>query len=330
MATFIVKRVGFALLTILFAFVLTFVVVRMIPGNPVQVMAMRLMVEQQISYEEAYAQAVLMWGYDPEQPLVDQFKDYMKTLLRGQLGYSQVFRTTVNRVIVEALPWTVFVVSISLTTSFVLGAVLGAVIAWRRRGVLDLIVTGFASITAATPAFLFALILLILFGVYLKWFPTRGAYSVEVAPGFNLAFILNILHHAALPIMAFTLESLGGWTLAMKGSAISVLGEDFIMAARARGLPERRIVLAYTARNAILPLVTVLAISIGAMFGGSVLVETVFTYPGMGYFFSQAIALRDYGMIQGLFLITIVATVFANLLADLLYAKLDPRVKLEK
>jgi peptide/nickel transport system permease protein len=138
------------------------------------------------------------------------------------------------------------------------------------------------------------------------------------------------LHHAALPIMAFTLESLGGWALAMKGNAISVLGEDYIMSARARGLPERRIVLAYAARNAILPLVAVLAISFGAMFGGSVLVETVFSYPGIGFFFTQAIGLRDYGMIQGLFLMTMVATVFANLLADLLYAKLDPRVRLEK
>jgi peptide/nickel transport system permease protein len=271
-----------------------------------------------------------MYGYDPNQPLLDRLVTYVKRLLKGDLGYSMIYRASVNQIIAKALPWTAFVVSVSLLLSFSMGVILGTLVAWKRRSILDPLVTGYASFTAATPDYVTAMLLLLFFAINLKWFPSKGAYDIGIEPGFSLAFIGNVLHHAALPILSYTLEAVGGWALAMKGAAISVLGEDYIMAAKARGLKDQRIVTSYLARNSILPLITGLAISFGAMFGGSILIETIFNYPGMGWFFSQALMRKDYGMMQGLFLLTITATILANFLADILYAKLDPRVRLER
>ena len=324
------KRLALALLTVVVVALVTFIVVQNVPGDPLYEWAMDMVQTSGLDFETAYKIAAQMYGYDPNEPLMHRLLAYVKRLLRGDLGYSMIYRTSVNRIIAKALPWTVFVVSISLLLSFSLGVMLGTVIAWKRRSLLDPVVTGYASFTAATPDYVTAMLLLLFFAINLRWFPSKGAYDIGIKPGFNLTFIGNVLHHAALPILSYTLEALGGWALAMKGSAVSVLGEDYIMAAKARGLKERRIVTAYLARNSILPLITGLAISFGGMFGGSILIETIFNYPGMGWFFSQALMRKDYGMMQGLFLLTITATILANFLADILYAKLDPRVRLER
>jgi len=326
----VVKRLVLALLTIVVAALVTFIVIQNVPGDPLYEWAMDMVQTSGLDFETAYKIAAQMYGYNPHEPLLHRLSTYVKRLLRGELGYSMIYRTSVNRIIAKALPWTVFVVSTSLLLSFSLGVVLGTVIAWKRRSVLDPLVTGYASFTAATPDYVTAMLLLLFFAINLRWFPSKGAYDIGIKPGFTLPFIGNVLHHAALPILSYTLEAVGGWALAMKGSAISVLGEDYIMAAKARGLRDRRIVMAYLARNSILPLITGLAISFGGMFGGSILIETIFNYPGMGWFFSQALMRKDYGMMQGLFLLTITATILANFLADILYARLDPRVRLER
>ncbi|MGY4706297.1 ABC transporter permease [Candidatus Bipolaricaulota sp. J31] len=325
----IAKRALLAVLTIVVVSIVTFLVIQNVPGDPLYEWAMDMVQTSGLDFETAYKIAAQMYGYDPNQPLLHRLAIYLKRLLQGNLGYSMIYRASVNEIIAKALPWTAFVVSTALLLSFTIGAALGTAIAWKRRSLLDPIVTGYASLTAATPDYVTAMLLLLFFAIRLKWFPSRGAYDIGLTPGFNLEFIANVLYHAALPILAYTIEGIGGWALAMKGSAISVLGEDYIMAAKARGLKDRRIVTAYLARNSILPLVTTLAISFGGMFGGSILIETIFNYPGMGWFFSQALMRKDYGMLQGLFLLTITATILANFLADILYAKLDPRVRLE-
>ncbi|MEG2295177.1 MAG: ABC transporter permease, partial [Oscillospiraceae bacterium] len=161
----------------------------------------------------------------------------------------------------------------------------------------------------------------------LRLFPGRGAYSSDVVVGMNLPFILSVLKHAFLPVLTYVITGMGGWALAMKGSAISVLGEDYIMCARARGLSESRIRSKYVGRNAILPLVSSLTIMFGALFGGSPLVENLFSYPGIGFYLNQAIATRDYPLMQGLFLMITIAVVVANLLAEILYSVLDPRIR---
>lgn len=201
------------------------------------------------------------------------------------------------------------------------------VLAWKRNTVLDPIVSTYASIASALPDYIVGMILIIIFASNLKWFPTRGAYDSSVLPGLNIPFIVNALFHAVLPVAAYVITGLGGWALIMKGNAMSVLGEDYIMAARARGLRDRRVIITYVGRNAMLPLITGLAISFAMMFGGSPLIENIFVYPGIGYFFNQAVIRRDYALMQGLFLLTTVAVVLANLVAELLYSVLDPRVR---
>jgi len=168
-----------------------------------------------------------------------------------------------------------------------------------------------------------------IFSVRLGWLPGRGAYDSAIPPGFNMAYIGSVLLHAILPVSSNVVASVGMWGLSMKASAMSVLGEDYISAARVRGLPSRRIITSYVGKNAMLPLVTQLAISFAMIFGGSPLIENMFLYPGVGYFLNQAIARRDYLLMQGMFLIITVAVVLANLISEMLYTVLDPRLRTE-
>lgn len=325
----VIRRLILAVFTIWLIATLTFVVVERAPGDIFYLMAQEIAQARGVPIEVAYAQVRSMVGYDPTRPLLDRYLEWLGGLLQGNLGFSYFYRISVNQILLQALPWTVFVLSVALFLSFGVGVLLGLVIAVRRRSWLDPLITGYASLTDATPDYLTALLLLIVFALHLKWFPSKGAYDSSLTPGFNLPFILSVFHHAALPILAYTLESLGAWALAMKGSAVSVLGEDFIAFARARGLKESRILTHYVGRNAILPLVTGLALAFGGMFGGSVLIETVFHYPGIGWFFKFALDHRDYGMMRGLLILTTVAIVTANLITDLVYPLLDPRIRME-
>lgn len=318
-----------ALFTILVAMTLTFVLIRNMPGDIIMAMALDKANSEGIPFDIAYEQVKGLYGVAPGKSLFQQYLDYVAGLLRGDLGNSVHYKIPVTRILVTALPWTAFVLSISITLSFILGSLTGMITAWKRKTLLDPIVSGYASITDATPDYITAIILLIVFAVRLKWFPLTGAYDGTLTPGFNLPFILSALYHAFLPIMAYTIENVGGWALIMKANAVRVLGEDYVTAARAKGLKDRRIAIHYVGRNAILPSVTALAITFGGMLGGSTLIESTFAYPGMGFFFAKAVSLRDYPLMQGLFLLTTGGVIVANLIADLLYSRLDPRVRLE-
>jgi len=326
----IVRRAGIAFLTLFIVMTLTFFLVRKVPGDPLYMWAMDLVQTYGMDFDSAYAQVKQMYDYDPNEPLSQQYIRYVKGLLRGNLGTSMVYKISTNRIIVKALPWTVFVLSISLLISFGLGSLMGMVIAWKRKTALDPIITAYAAFTGATPDYITALILLIVFAINLKLFPMKGAYDSAFTPGFNWPFIKSVLYHAVLPISAYVFENTAAWAMAMKGSAVSVLGEDYIMAARARGLRERRIMISYMGRNAILPLVTGLAIALGVMLGGAAFIETIFAYPGIGWFLNQATTRMDFGLMQGLFLVIAAATIFSNLIADVLYSRLDPRIKWEE
>ena len=325
----ILRRIGIALFTIFVIVTLTFFIARKTPGDVMQAWAMELVQTYSMTFEDALSMVQSWYGYEPNQPILQQYITYISGLLKGDLGKSFIYKVSVNEVLIKALPWTVFVISISLLLSFGIGVLLGMAMAWKRKTILNPIVTAYASFTGATPDYITALILLIIFAVNLRIFPLKGAYDATITPGFTWPFIKSVLMHAALPIAAYTFEHAAGWALAMKGSAVSVLGEDYIMAARARGLKERRIMIFYMGRNAILPLVTSLAISVGGMVGGSTLIETIFSYPGIGWFFGEALIKRDFGLMQGLFLFLAASIIFANLAADVLYSVLDPRIKLE-
>jgi peptide/nickel transport system permease protein len=326
---FVLKRVGLAALTLILVTVLTFVLINNMPGDPLQQWAIEVAQAQGVTMEEAMKQVRALYNYDPDEPILSRFGRWVGGLLRGDLGQSLLYKVSVNEIVVQALPWTLLVLAVSLLLSFAIGVSLGMVIAWKRKTFLDPLVTAYASLTGATPDYITALILLIVFGINLRWFPMRGAYTAGLTPGFNGPFIQSVALHAALPVLAYTFENAAAWALAMKGSAVSVLGEDYITAARVRGLQERRIATSYMGRNAILPLVTSLAISLGTMIGGATFIESIFAYPGIGWFFAQAINRRDFGMMQGLFLLQAITVIGANLLADLLYTRLDPRIKLE-
>lgn len=324
------RKIAVSLLTMWAALTFTFFLVRQMPGDVVHTMAVQIQMEQGIGYQEAREIAKTQLNYDPSVPIHVQYFKYAKNLLLGgQLGMSQTYRIPVKVIIQKALPWTLFITSLSVILSFGAGILLGTTAAWKRNRWLEPAITMYATITQAVPDFLIGLILLVILGVNLRWLPMRGAYGPDVTPGLNLPFLADVLYHAILPVAAFSLQAVGGWALAMKASATGVLGEDYINVARAKGLTDGRIITQYLGRNAIMPLATSLAITLGTMLGGSMLVETIFGYPGIGYFLGVAIGTRDYSLIQGLFLLTTVAVITANLLADVLYTRLDPRIKLE-
>jgi peptide/nickel transport system permease protein len=205
--------------------------------------------------------------------------------------------------------------------------------AYWRGSVFDNVMTTLASIIYGIPDFILALMMLLILGVQLKLFllaDVLGGADPKIEPGFTLEYIGNILQHAILPIVTYVLASIGGWMLTMKSSTVATLGEDYITVAQARGLSQRRILTAYVGRNAMLPLVTRLAISIGFVVSGSVIVEVIYRYPGLGQQLASAIISRDYTTMQGVFVVITSAVVISNLLADFMYAWLDPRVRLGK
>ncbi|ADQ08075.1 binding-protein-dependent transport systems inner membrane component [Caldicellulosiruptor hydrothermalis 108] len=325
------KKVLMSFTTVLCAVLLTFFLLRLTPGSAIDGLARQLAQTNGITLEAAYERVAKMVNYDPREPLHKQLIRYVNELLHGNLGTSMIYQTvTVNEIVAKALPWTVFVLSISLLISFLIGIQLGTRMAWKRNSILEPIVSIYATITSAVPGFIIAILLLVIFAYNLNWFPYNGAYDIDVTPGFNLPFLWSVLKHAFLPILTYVITSIGGWALAMKGSAISVLGEDYVNAAYARGLSDRTIMKNYVRRNALLPLITSLAMNFGFMISGSALIENIFSYPGMGYYIAQASSQRDYTLMQGLLLVTATAVIIANLIADLIYSKLDPRVSIEE
>lgn len=332
--SYILRKLLRTLFTIFVVTTITFFLVRMLPGNPVEIYVNQLVVTYGMPLNEARDQAASLFAFDLDQPLVLQYIDYLLSLFQGDFGSSILSPgTTVTSVITRFLPWTIFSVGLGLIISFVLGMLLGVLMAYRRESALDHTLTIVSSLISSVPDFLIGLLIVVWFGVQWKLVPIaamRGAYSSNIQPGFTLEFISDALFHAALPVTTYVLTSIGFWMLSMKSSTVSTLGEDYVTVAKARGLRESRIATAYVGRNAALPLFTLLTIRIGFVVGGSLLVEQIFEYGGIGRQLGQAIAQRDYTVMQGIFLIITFSVIFANFFADILYGWLDPRIKLGK
>lgn len=329
---YVARRVLRALLTIYVVATATFFLIRMLPGNPVQQYIDKLISEQGVTYAQAAAQAASLFSFDPNEPLISQYVDYLLGVLRGDFGTSLLApSSTVAEQIAHFLPWTMFCVGVALVISFILGITLGAAMAYRRGTIVDHVLTFFASVTHSIPNFLLATMIIVFFGVQLNWMPIeemRGSVSPGVEVGFNLEFFQDALYHAALPMWVYVLTSLGGWMLIMKSSTIETLGEDYVTVARARGLSDGTIQMQYVARNAMLPLFTNFVLSLGFVFGGSILVEKVTSYQGVGHLLYESLQGRDYPVLQGILLMVTIAVVLANLAADLLYSVVDPRIRL--
>lgn len=325
---YLFKRIGVACITLVLATILTFLLVRSMPGDVMDNYSQRLAMERKITIEEARLLAASLLDYNPEASLLSQFLDYTGGILKGNLGQSiYMDNLNANIVIQKTLPWTLFLSSISLLLSFLLGTAVGARMAWKRKGASDVAFSGYIVVSSSIPDYLVGMIILYVFAYTLKWFPTNGAYDIRYTPGFNLPFLLDCLYHGALPIAAYVFCQTGSWALMVKGSAVGTLGEDHINAARARGLPERVIVKKYLKKNAMLPLVTSLALSFAALFGGSPLMESIFNYPGIGNALNRYIGSRDLFLVQGLLLFISIVVVIANLIADSVYTLVDPRVR---
>lgn len=319
-----------AILTVWVAVSLTFFLIRLMPGSPVQIKIDELTRDGAMTYAEAAAFASTLFSIDLNAPIHEQYLSFLANVLRGDLGHSFLSQaTTVTSIILAVLPWTLFAVGAGLLLSFVAGVGLGLIAAYRRNSVLDHFISTAGSLVSSVPNYLTALLIVLFLGVQLRVIPItqmRGAHTPGIQPGFTLEFVADVLFHAALPIAVFFLTTIGHWILSMRGATLAALEEDYVIAARARGLSDGRIRTAYVGRNAVLPLVTQLAISVGYIVGGSVLIEQIFVYQGVGLRLVSAVGQRDYPVIQGILLLTTFSVVVANLLADLLYSRLDPRI----
>jgi len=331
-SNYIFLRVIRAILTIFIVATLTFFIIRLMPGNPIEIYIGQLMSQYGMSFQDAKNQAAALFSIDLDAPLSKQYVIYMRNLLRGDFGVSFLSQgTPVSLMIAAYLPWTIFSVGISILISFSLGITLGMISAYKRGGIFDHIVSTVAAILSAIPNYLIGILLLIIIGVQLGLIPVsamRGTVSPGIKPGFTWTFIKDIFSHALLPIMTYVVSTVGGWTLSMKSSTLNTLGEDYVTVAKARGLPESRITFAYVGRNALLPLFTSLTMQMGFLMGGSALIESIFVYKGIGWALGSSIAQRDYPVMQAVFLIITIAVIVANFIADLLYSKLDPRIKI--
>lgn len=312
---------------------LTFFLIRLLPGNPVEQMVSQLVAQYGMSVKDANDRAAALFAIDFNRPLLLQYLDFLRNTVRGDFGNSMLSPgTTVTAIILKFLPWTIFSVGLGLMFSFVIGTLLGMFMAYRRDTLLDHALTVFASVFSSIPNYLVGLMIIVWLGIQWQLVPIaamRGSLSPKTVPGLNWAFFSDALFHAALPIATYFITTVGTWMLAMKSSTINTLGEDYVTVAKARGLTDWRIVTAYVGRNASLPLFTQLALSIGFVMGGSLLIETIFVYQGIGQTLGQAINRRDYTVMQGVFLVTTLAVILSNFLADLLYSWLDPRIKLD-
>jgi peptide/nickel transport system permease protein len=239
--------------------------------------------------------------------------------------------TPITSIIAKFLPWTIFSVGIGLLISFTLGMTLGMLTAYYRDSFWEPAVSAVGSFLSSVPDYIIGILLLVYLGVRWELVPIhdmRGSATAGIDPGFTWVFIKDIFFHAALPIATYVLATFGAWMLTMKSNTISTLGEDYVIVARARGLSEGRITTAYVGRNASLPLIAQLAISIGFVVGGSILIETIFVYQGIGYQLRAAINTRDYPLMQGIFLVITISVILSNLLADYAYGWLDPRIRI--
>lgn len=335
-SSYYVRQIGKALFTIFFVITLIFFLIRLMPSNPVERFVLDAMYSQGISRQDALDQARAIFAIDLDAPVTRQYVDYLSNLLKGDLGVSLLSRSTpVSDIIKAVLPWTLFSVGTGLAISFTIGILVGTVIAYRRQSILDPIITGLSSFLSAIPGYLQAILIIVFLGVQIKIngkalvpiHQMRGAYTPGIQPGFTWEFIKDVFFHAALPIATYILTTIGGWTLTMKSNTINTLGEDYVTVARARGLSDGRITTAYVGRNALLPLASQLAISIGFAIGGSTLIETYFVYPGIGSRLGGAVGSRDYPVMQGIFLMITFVVIFSNLIADFLYSVLDPRIR---
>ena len=320
---FFASRAAFYLFTLWAAVTINFIVPRLMKGDAISAYLAR---NRNVSPEAADALRALL-GLDSEKNYLEQYVDYLSHLVRGDLGTSLLHGLRpVSEVIAGALPWTIGLVGFATIVSFLIGTIGGAIVGWRRGSRLDVLVP-ITTFLGTIPYFWLGLLAIAFFAVQLGWFPIGKAYGIGMSPEWTPEFIGQVLHHGFLPAATIVLASLGGWMLGMRNMMLTVLDEDYITVAQAKGLPNRRVLWGYAARNAVLPQIQSFALAIGFIVGGTIVMEMVFSYPGIGKLLLDATNGKDYALMQGVFLVITISVLVANILADVAYAFLDPRTR---
>jgi peptide/nickel transport system permease protein len=309
-----VLRQAIAVVTILF------LMFRLMPGNP-----MAAYISEALGEEE---QAAIMRQFGLDKPLWVQYFIYLGNLLQGQMGLSFFQRRDVTTILLEVLPNSVILTLTSLIIAYIFGVLAGAWLAWKRGSWIERVAVPAVLATRAAPEFWIGMVLLALLSFNAGWFPSGGASSPGLAYANNWQRIASwdYIHHLALPVLTLALYLQGLPLLLMRSNMLEVMHEEFVTMARMKGFSEWRIVIHHAARNALLPVVTAFALGVGLSMGGNVVVETVFSWPGIGRMLVQAVSVHDYPLAQGAFLMIALVLALMNFVADLLYMTLDPRV----
>jgi len=323
---FLGRRIAFYVFTAWAAVTLNFFIPRLLPGDPVQSLINKY--QGRLSTDSIKSLYVL-FGLDKQTTVWQDYLTYWGNLFHGDFGISfTFFPTPVAEVVAQSLPWTLMLVGISTVLGFILGTLAGVGLGWRRGTWADGLLP-VANFFSAIPYFWLGLIAIAVFAVAIPVFPASGGYDGGLSPSFSLEFIGSAIYHAALPAITIVLSSVAGWILGMRNMMVTVSSEDYVTVAQAKGLPERRVMFGYAARNAILPSLSGFALSLGFIVGGTLVTEMVFSYPGIGFVLFQAIGSKDYPLMQGVFLIITLSVLVANMVADFAYAFLDPRTRQE-
>ncbi len=319
---FLVRKAFQAFLTLLFVLIVNFLLFRAMPGSAERI----LLRNPHISQEQLAAQRD-RWGLS--KPVIpDQLVDYLVSTVQGDLGYSFQFRgQRVTDVIAAKIGPTVLLIGVGEIIALALGLALGAYSGWRRGGAVDYGGTSLALVLYSMPSFWLGMLLLILFSTSLRLVPGNGMVTPGLGDADTLTRFADLMGHLILPGITYSIGYIGQYSLLMRSSIIEVLAEDYVQTARAKGLPEGRILRSHALPNALLPTVTLVAINLGYIWAGAITIEEVFSWPGLGTLTVDALDSRDYPVLQGVFLLLSVSVIAANFLADVIYSRLDPRVR---
>lgn len=318
MSKYLVRRLLRGLLTMLASVTITFLVLRLMPGDPALLVADTRMTEE--------LRQKILADYGLDKPLLVQYGIYLKELLRGNLGISFRQLEPVAKIVMDRLPWTLLLTGSAFILTILLGIPLGVVAAVRRGSLVDRVINAFAVTGYAIFVPWMAITLLYFFGYKWDLFPIGGAQEIG-AEGF--AKVLSIAYHLVLPVTSLVVIHLASYVLFLRTSMIDVLHEDYVRTARAKGLSQRVVIYKHTLRNAFLPTLTMMGLQLGYLVGGAVLTETVFAYPGLGRLIYESVTQLDYPVLQGTFIILAFTVIVANILTDIAYSALDPRIRYE-
>ena len=323
---YFLNKLGWFLITMVCAFVLNFILPRLMPGDPVAAIVSRLAqgMTNATGVQAIYQQYTDLFGTN--KPMLEQFLIYMRNVVHGDFGYSfSQYPRTVADAIGSSIWWTIGLQFPAIIVGWLIGNTLGALAAYLKGG-FDKVLMPISIFVSNLPAFGMAVILLVIFGVGLQWLPTSGGYGFDLIPSFSWTFVWSVIVHYQLPFWSIVLIAIGGQAIGMRSMAIYELNADYVKYSRFLGIPDRKIV-GYVFRNAMLPQVTGLALSIGTMVGGALVAEIIFSYPGLGTTLLSAILGQDYPLISAATLIITVMVLTANFIIEILYGIIDPRIK---